>query len=58
MAKRIQIGNQFYRMRRGKLVLIPDEWVGKITHQQTKRKRPSNALHKLRKRVKNREFAS
>ena len=41
MAKRIQIGNQFYRMRRGKLVLIPNEWVGHTVHPQTMRKRQS-----------------
>lgn len=41
MSKRIQIGNKFYRMRRGKLVEIPDEWLGKTTHPQTIRKRES-----------------
>jgi len=30
-----------YRMRRGKLVEIPPEWVGKTLHPQTKRKRKS-----------------
>lgn len=30
MAKRIQIGNSFYRMRRGVLVQIPGEWVEKL----------------------------
>jgi hypothetical protein len=39
MAKRILIGNEFYRVRRGVLVKIPDEWLGKTTHPQTIRKR-------------------
>ena len=30
-----------HRMRRGKLVEIPAEWFGKVTHKQTIRKRPS-----------------
>lgn len=30
-----------YRERRGKLVKIPSEWVGKVTHPQTIRKRKS-----------------
>lgn len=58
MAKRIQIGEHFYRWRRGTLVQIPDQWLGHIIHPQTKRKRPSKSLHKLRKRVKKREFSS
>ncbi len=37
--KRIMIGNSFYRVRRGKVVQIPEEWVGKTTHPQTIRKR-------------------
>ena len=41
MAKRIEIDGKFYRYRRGKLVQIPDEWVGKTLHPQTKRKRAS-----------------
>jgi hypothetical protein len=28
-----------YRKRRGKYVLIPEEWVGKTVHKQTKNKR-------------------
>ena len=39
--KRVKVGGKFYRMRRGKLVEIPEEWVGKVTHRQTVRKRPS-----------------
>lgn len=30
-----------HRMRRGKLVEIPEEWFGHVTHKQTIRKRPS-----------------
>ena len=41
MSKRIQIGNSFYRMRRGKLVQIPEEWVGQTVYPQTIRKRKS-----------------
>lgn len=44
-------GNHFYRMRRGELVKIPDEWLGKVTHPQTQRKRNSrdNGHNKTRK---------
>lgn len=41
MSKRIEIDGKFYRLRRGVLVQIPDEWVGKTTHPQTIRKRKS-----------------
>jgi hypothetical protein len=41
--KRIEVDGKFYRMRRGKLVLIPDEWVGSTVTPQTKRKRLSKA---------------
>lgn len=30
-----------HRLRRGKLVEIPAEWFGHVTHKQTIRKRPS-----------------
>ncbi len=43
MAKRIEINGKFYRLRRGELVEIPGEWLGKVTHPQTIRKRPSKA---------------
>ena len=43
MPNRIMIGNNFYRKRRGKLVQIPEEWVGKTTHPQTIRKRKKRA---------------
>ena len=41
MAKRIKIGENFYRRRRGELVMIPLEWVGKTVDPQTIRKRKS-----------------
>jgi len=41
MAKRIEMDGKFYRMRRGILIEIPELWVGKVTHPQTIRKRPS-----------------
>lgn len=37
--KRIEKDGKFYRIRRGKLVEIPPEWVGKTVFEQTKRKR-------------------
>lgn len=39
MAKRIEVDGKFYRMRRGKLVEIPTEWVGQVTSHQTIAKR-------------------
>jgi len=41
MAARIEKDGKFFRKRRGILVEIPGEWVGKVTHPQTIRKRPS-----------------
>lgn len=41
MAKLIEIEGKHYRVRRGELVQIPDEWVGHTVHPQTIRKRPS-----------------
>lgn len=42
MAKMIEKDGKCYRMRRGKLVEIPPEWVGKITHKSTRRKRKNS----------------
>lgn len=39
MAKLLQIGGEFFRIRRGKYVKIPDEWAGRTTYRQTIRKR-------------------
>lgn len=41
MSKRVEIDGKFYRMRRGKLVEIPAEWVGQIPTARTIRNRPS-----------------
>ncbi len=38
---RIEIDGKFYRKRRGKIVEIPAEWVGKTVDLQTIRKRKS-----------------
>jgi len=55
--KRIEKDGKFYRMRRGVLVEIPEEWVGKTTHKQTINKRPSKQIHKKRKDTKLGAFA-
>lgn len=47
--KRIEIDGKYYRMRRGKLVLIPDEWVGSTLHPQPKRKRQSKQIKKIKR---------
>lgn len=52
MSRRTEQGGKSYRVRRGKLVQIPERWVGQVTHPQTIQKRPSKAVHKLRKRLK------
>ena len=39
MSKRIEIDGKFYRKRRGELVEIPEEWVGKVPSESKKRKR-------------------
>ena len=41
MAKRLDIGDKSFRVRRGKWVEIPDEWVGQVPNPQTIRKRHS-----------------
>ncbi|KKN54362.1 hypothetical protein LCGC14_0593400 [marine sediment metagenome] len=41
MSKLIKKDGKYYRWRRGRLVEIPPEWVGKVTHPQTIRKRKS-----------------
>lgn len=50
--KPIEKDGKFYRMRRGKLVEIPPEWVGKTPDQRNINKRPSEQIHKLRKDTK------
>ena len=48
MSKRIVKDDGVYRMRRGKLVRIPDEWVGQTVHPQTIRKRASKQTRQKR----------
>lgn len=48
--KRVWLIDGYYRLRRGKLVRIPDEWVGEVAHPQTVRKRPSKEPRKHRRR--------
>lgn len=38
-----------YRVRRGKIVEVPPEWVGRMTTRKTIRQRPSKLRRKLRK---------
>lgn len=49
MAKMIEQDGRFYRERRGKLVEIPPEWVGKHPTRKTIRQRPSKMIGKLRR---------
>lgn len=49
MSKRIEIDGRFYRERRGKLVEIPAEWVGNVTHPQNIRNRPSKLINKRKR---------
>lgn len=46
MAKRIDIGEKSFRLRRGVLVEIPEKWIGKTISEQTKRKRQSKETRK------------
>lgn len=48
MGKRIEIDGAYYRKREGEWVLIPSEWVGRTTDQQTKKKRRSKWTPKQR----------
>ena len=41
--RRICIDGVFYRKRRGRLVPIPEEWVGKTTHPSTIRRRTTTS---------------
>lgn len=40
------------RLRRGKIVVIPEKWVGKVPHPQSIRKRPSKQIGKRKKETK------
>lgn len=52
MAQRIEKEGKFYRMRRGKLVEIPQQWIGRHPTAQTIRKRPSKLTGKVKRVVK------
>jgi len=39
--KRIEIDGKFFRLRKGRLVEIPAQWLGQVTYPQTIRKRAS-----------------
>lgn len=52
MAKAIIKDGKVFRMRRGVLVEIPPQWVGKFPTDKTIRQRPSKAIHKRRKDIK------
>lgn len=41
MAHRIEREGKFYRVREGREVEIPIQWVGVVTYPQTIKKRPS-----------------
>ena len=56
--KRIDIDGKSYRMRRGKLVEIPKEWVGRVVTTQKINKRPSKLTGKVKRVVKNAGHAS
>ena len=52
MGKRIEIDGKFFRERRGKLVEIPEKWLGQVTSRETIRQRPSKLQRKVRRIVK------
>ena len=48
MSKVIEQNGRFFRVRRGKLVEIPAEWLGRATSAQTRRARAVDARLKRR----------
>lgn len=52
MAKRVELEGKFYRTRRGVLVEIPAEWLGKVTTPQTINSRDSKLTNKLARHIK------
>lgn len=50
--KRIEKDGRFYRLRRGKLVEIPVEWVGQVVYPRTIRERPSKRVGKVARESK------
>lgn len=56
MAKRIEIDGVFYRKRRGKLVKIPDEWVGHtVAGQKIAKRHSKTGIKKIESRQKRAE---
>ena len=51
MAKKIIRDDGVYRTRRGKLVKVPDEWVGIITTNETIRQRKSKLCKNTQKQI-------
>ncbi len=51
MSKLIIIDGKHYIIRRGKLVLIPEDWIGNITTKKTIRQRKSKLPSKKLKRT-------
>lgn len=52
MSKRIEQDGKYFRVRRGVLVEIPQEWVGRVTTPQTINKRDSKLTNKLARATK------
>lgn len=50
--KRMERDGKFYRMRRGKLVEIPAEWVGQVVYPRTVRERASKRIDKVARESK------
>jgi hypothetical protein len=50
--RRIEKDGKFYRMRRGKLVERPVEWVGQVVYPQTVRERASSHTGKVAREAK------
>ena len=50
--RRIEKDGKFYRVRRGKLVKIPAEWVGEVAYPQTLRERSSKLIGKVARETK------
>lgn len=49
MSKRINIDGIFYRLRRGRWVPIPSDWLNKTTSHRTQRNRPSHLIGKIKR---------
>ena len=50
----VDLPDGYYRFRRGKMVRIPDEWVGQVVHKQTRKKRlpSSRRTRSSKKKIK------